>query len=120
MYGIQPTPVYKDPLSKKFPCNHCGKLLRTRQGLSGHIQFKHGSKYGTKQYTLLIAEKDITHLKIKLKVAGEIIDLPESKIVAILDNWLKVVTICGPIGIDLNKKDFRDYFIAKLADMYQS
>lgn len=63
MYGIHIEPLHKDPLNKNFPCKKCGKLFRTRQGLSGHIQFKHG----TKKNTLAIATKDILDIKIKLK-----------------------------------------------------
>ncbi len=119
MYGIQVEPLYKDPLNKKFPCKQCGKLFRTRQGLSGHIQFKHGKK----QNTLLIAANDIVLIKAKLKAIEGIMNLPVSKtqmIDAILNNWLKVVYICDSAGIDLNKQDFKNYFVARVADMYQS
>ena len=119
MYGIHEEPLYKDPLNKKFPCKQCGNLFRTRQGLSGHIQFKHG----TKQNALLIAADDIVLLKAKLKVEGAVLGLSGSTtqmIEAIFDNWLKVVFICYPLGIDLNKQDFKNYFVARLADIYQS
>lgn len=119
MYGIHKEPLYKDPLNKKFPCKQCGKLFRTRQGLSGHIQFKHA----TKQNTLQIAIDDIVLIKVKLKAVEKIIDLSKSTtqmIEAILDNWIKVVYICDSLGIDLNEQDFKNYFVAKLADIYQS
>ena len=119
MYGIHIEPLYKDPLNKKFPCKQCGNLFRTRQGLSGHIQFKHG----TKQNALQIAADDIVDIKAKLKAVGGILELSKSTtqmIEAILDNWLKVIYVCGPLGIDLNKQDFKNYFVARLADMYQS
>ena len=108
----------KDPLNKKFPCKQCGNLFRTRQGLSGHIQFKHGKK----QNALAIAAKDILDIKIKLKTVEGIMNLPVSKtqmIDAILNNWLKVVYICDSVGIDLNKQDFKNYFVARIADIYQ-
>ena len=108
----------KDPLNKKFPCKQCGKLFRTRQGLSGHIQFKHG----TKKNALAIAAKDILDIKIRLKTIKEIMNLPKptsQRIEAILDNWLNVVYICASAGIDLNKQDFKNYFVARIADMYQ-
>jgi len=109
----------KDPLSKKFLCKQCGNLFRTRQGLSGHIQFKHG----TKKNTLLIAVEDIADLKAILHGVEGILGLSKSTtqmIEAILDNWIKVILICDPLGIDLNKQDFKNYFVARLADMYQS
>jgi len=110
----------KDPLNKKFPCKQCGKLFRTRQGLSGHIQFKHG----TKQNTLAVDVKDIMELKLILKAIEGILGcLSKSKtqmIEAILDNWINVISICGPLGIDLNKQDFKKYFVARIVDIYQS
>jgi len=39
----------EDPLTKGFICNYCGKAFRTRQGLSGHIQWKHGAKQKLEQ-----------------------------------------------------------------------
>jgi len=108
----------KDPLNKKFPCKHCHKLFRTRQGLSGHIQFKHS----TKKNALAIAAQDILDIKIKLKTVKDIMNLPKptaQRIEAILDNWLNVVYICTSAGIDLNKQDFKNYFVARIADMYQ-
>jgi len=30
-----------EALEKRFQCDYCGDTFRTRQGLSGHIQFKH-------------------------------------------------------------------------------
>ncbi len=112
-------PPHKDPLNKKFPCPQCGNLFRTRQGLSGHIQFKHG----TKQNTLVIAANDILELKVKLKAVEGILELPKSTsqmIQAILDNWLNIVYISNSAGINLNKQDFKNYFVARLADIYQS
>lgn len=118
MYGIHMEPIYKDPLNKKFPCKKCGKLFRTRQGLSGHIQFKHG----TKKNTLQIAAEDILDIKIRLKAIEGIMNLPKptaQRIEAILNNWLEVVYICASAGIDLNKQDFKNYFVTRIADMYQ-
>ncbi len=109
----------KDPLNKKFPCKHCSKLFRTRQGLSGHIQFKHG----TKQNALLIAVEDIVEKKALLKAVWKILELSTSTtqmIETILDNWLKIVLICDSVDIDLNQQDFKNYFVAKVANIYQN
>ena len=110
----------KDPLNKKFPCKQCGNLFRTRQGLSGHIQFKHG----TKKNALAVDVKDIMELKLILKAIEGILGcLSKSKtqmIEAILDNWINITSICGPLGIDLNKQDFKKYFVARIVDIYQS
>ncbi|MFC1990004.1 hypothetical protein ACFLVW_05535 [Chloroflexota bacterium] len=71
----------------------------------------------------MIAADDILEIKAKLKIVWEILELPESttrRIEAILDNWLKVVLICDTLGIDINKQDFKNYFVTRLADIYQS
>ena len=109
----------KDPLNKKFQCKQCGNLFRTRQGLSGHIQFKHSKKGNV----LAIAAKDNLDIKIKLKYKEGIMNLPKptaKMIETTLDNWLKVVYICASADIDLNKQDFKNYFVARVADYYQS
>ncbi len=109
----------KDPLNKKFSCKQCGNLFRTRQGLSGHIQFKHA----TKKNALQMAAEDNLNIQVKLKKIEHIMKLPKSTTQAIntiLHNWLEVVYICDSAGIDLNKQDFKNYFVARVADMYQS
>ena len=117
--GVNLIQETKDPLNKKFPCKQCGKLFRTRQGLSGHIQFKHG----TKQNTLAIDVKDIAELKIILEAIEGILGLSKSKsqmIKAILDNWINITSICDPLGIHLNKQDFKKYFVERIVGIYQS
>ncbi len=118
--GVNLIQEIKDPLSKKFRCKHCDNLFRTRQGLSGHIQFKHGTK---KKNALSIAAKDMLDIKIKLKKIEDIMNLPKptaKMIETTLDNWLEVVYICTSAGINLNKQDFKNYFVARVAGYYQS
>ncbi len=115
MYNYQAN----NPLYKGFTCPHCGKALRTRQGLSGHIQYKHGMK----QKTPYIPTNDIELLKDKLNVAVNTLGLDETttKVInVILDNWAKIIIICEQLDIDLNKQDFKNYFVARLADKYES
>ena len=108
-----------NPLYKGFTCQYCGEALRTRQGLSGHIQYKHGMK----QNTPYIPTNDIELLKDKLNVAVNTLGLDETTtnvIDVILDNWAKIIIICEQLDIDLNKQDFKNYFVARLADKYES
>jgi len=114
MYNYQTN----NPLYKGFTCPYCEKALRTRQGLSGHIQFKHS----TKQNILDIATNDIELLKDKLHAAVNIIGLDKTTtqtIEIILNNWIIITTVCEQLDIDLNKQDFKNYFVAGLVDMYQ-
>jgi septum formation topological specificity factor MinE len=41
----------QDTLEKRFPCSTCGKSFRTRQGLSGHVQYKHSKGVSPKKIT---------------------------------------------------------------------
>ncbi len=107
-----------NPLYKGFICPYCEKALRTRQGLSGHIQYSHS----TKQNTPYIATNDIELLKSKLYAAVNTIDLDDTTtkvIEVILDNWRKIIIVCEQLDVDLNKQDFKNYFVAMLADKYQ-
>ena len=106
----------KDPLNKKFLCKQCGKTFRTRQGLSGHIQFKHGTKQEIKE----LDANYILSLALELEVIAKIMGWSESTIQArkaILVNWLDVKVCCNTLGIDLNKQDFKNYVIRKLASV---
>ena len=111
--------IYTDPLQKKFVCKHCGKAVRTRQGLSGHIQFVHSAKQKIEQ----IDNTYIMSKGTKLDILGKVAGWSESTIKArkaILVNWLDVQLFCKMLGIDLSKQDFKNYLIARLPDMYQS
>ncbi len=112
-------PLYKDPLNKQFQCQHCGNLFRTRQGLSGHIQFVHS----TKQKIEKIDSSYVSSKLSELDILGEAAGWSKSSIQArktILLNWLDTQTFCKMLDIDLSKQDFKNYLIASLADMYQS
>ena len=120
MYGINIIePPHEDPLNKKFPCKQCGKLFRTRQGLSGHIQFVHS----TKQKIEKIDSSYVSSKLSELDMLGEAAGWSKSSIQArktILLNWLDIQIFCKILDIDLSKQDFKNYLIASLADMYQS
>jgi len=108
-----------NPLYKGFTCPYCGKTVRTRQGLSGHIQFKHG----TKKTALQVSAADIVEKKAIFKAVEGMLALPKSTtqmIELILDNWLQIVLICDALEIALNKQDFKNYIVAGLASIYQS
>lgn len=108
---------YKDPLNKKFVCKHCGKVFRTRQGLSGHIQWKHGAKQKIHQIDADYLLDKLPEVKIWEMTCG----LPTSTIQAtknILATWLYVRSFCESIDIDLNKQDFKSYLIASLASVH--
>jgi len=107
----------EDSLKKTFTCPLCHKLFRTRQGLSGHILFKHQKKY--------IKEPDLT---ITLKIAKKlkIIDLsdfstvPLNEIVDMVKFWNEFKLIFEAFDIELNQQDLKHYMITSLVQIYQN
>jgi len=109
----------KDPLAKKFICKYCGKAFRTRQGISGHIQFRHGALQKPQQIDAQYLLSKALDIEIWETGCG----LPESTMQATrtaLRTWLHVKMFCDTIGIDLNKQDFKNYLMAGLASVYQN
>jgi len=110
---------YEDPLNKNFLCQHCGNAFRTRQGLSGHIQFKHGAKQEADRIDASYLLGKMREIAIWEMACG----LPESTIWAtryVVGNWLHVRSFCRALGIDLNKQDFKNYLVASLANVHQN
>ena len=104
----------KDSLAKMFTCNYCGKLFRTRQGLSGHIQFKHG----TGKKSVQVDSKYILSMAHKYEEVNSFTGMPLPKIKArqeILVNWLEVEYFCSFLGITLSPQDFKNYIIVSMA-----
>ena len=107
----------KNSLEKRFACQHCGKSLRTRQGLSGHIQFKHGDG----QKSLEVDGSTVPSKVKEIAMFGAAWKLPSSGVKArqiILANWLEVQALCKFLNIKLSPQDFKNYFIVRLAQIH--
>ena len=107
-----------DSLDKRFPCQYCGDSFRTRQGLSGHIQWKHEKKDSKLPDITLTPE-----IVIKLKMLKEGLDLSKSELAAMVDVtfWWSVVKLyCEAFDIKLNQQDLKNYLITSLAQIRQS
>ena len=107
-------------IKKRFPCPHCGETFRTRQGLSGHIQFKHHA--GTTEETGSPAEwfLDIAMYK-KVLQSGEFSTEEVSELTQILADWgyIKLLIGLAP-GLENTKvggADFKAYLIMAYAQM---
>ena len=123
MYGIHIEPLYKDPLNKKFLCKQCGNLFRTRQGLSGHIQFKHGT---------ISQEKDKKKVEFKVTKKGiqeefvywkAILKPSKFEYEAVFDMfiwWMNVKFLFEGFGLELNEQDLHNYVITSLANIRQN
>jgi len=107
-----------DSLNKRFPCQYCGDSFRTRQGLSGHIQWKHQKKDSKLPDITLTPE-----IAINLKMLKEGLDLSKSELAAMIDvtSWWSVVKLfCEAFDIELNQQDLKNYLITSLAQIRQS
>lgn len=101
-------------LDKMFPCPVCGKFFRTRQGLSGHIKFKH--KDQTKTTASVMSEtyqwmQKAKLLEVLLKTSG----YSEYEYVAakrIMMGWDIVRSWCKVFHVNVNEGDYKAYLVA--------
>jgi hypothetical protein len=107
-------------LEKRFPCLHCGETFRTRQGLSGHIQFKHPT--GTGGETKSPAEwiVDIAGYKSALQLGGfsneDVSELTQIRAGwALFEQFMGVAP--GNKKTKLGAADFKTYLIVAYAQM---
>ena len=107
-------------LEKRFPCPHCGKTFRTRQGLSGHIQFKHPTGTGEETKSLGDWALDIARYKSALRLAG-LSNEEASELSQIRAGWAYIEQLIGAGPGDKNTKvgaaDFKTYLIVAYAQM---
>lgn len=106
-------------LEKMFSCEHCGELFRTRQGLSGHIQWKHTVGKKPKYIDFDYLKSWAKHFKLIRVAAG----LDASEVVhhiRIALSWPGVVSVLDSLKIQANDQDFKHYLISSLAYMNES
>ena len=103
----------KDTLGKMFSCPHCGKLFRTRQGVSGHIQWKHQhpqkdsdsdvEKMKQLQNRLRIWKTEVKDQKLPDEIGKLGLD--------ILHRWSILLFYFHKLNIELSSSDFKNFFI---------
>ena len=109
----------EDSLKKMFVCQYCGKHVRTRQGLSGHIQFKHS----TGQASPITDKGSIISQAKYLASAGEAVGLSADKSkhqARILTRWLEVEAVLDFLHIKVNNQDLKKYMLVSLAYMHEN
>ena len=102
-------------LEKPFICNECGKSVRTRQGLSGHIQFAHGASAKPSNIDVTYLTEAGLLYKTHAKMAG-LSDAQVSARLRILLEWLEVETFCDVLKLKLNRADFKSYILTRITD----
>ncbi len=115
----------KETLEKRFQCDYCGETFRTRQGLSGHIQFKHQTLYSpitkpTKNTNVndnyfLLSKKTECNLWI---TSNGLTKSTSDTILTLLANWLTVRRFFKTLDVELTEQDFKTYLLAGLGKIF--
>jgi hypothetical protein len=107
-------------LDKMFICPNCGKPLRTRQGLSGHIQFKHKSELPAEEESFVEKYLGLRDKSLKFKSHASVAGFNEeeiSKMLSIFLSWERIKTFFKLEQINISSLDFKNYLIMSLAEM---
>ena len=115
----------EETLRKRFQCDYCGETFRTRQGLSGHIQFKHQPLFiSTAKNTKITKKIDLDfiashNLKIKLwKKANGLTESTSDTILSLLVNWGSARSFFKIFDIELTEQAFKIYLLAGLGKIF--
>ena len=112
-----------NPLYKGFICPYCDKALRTRQGLSGHIQFIHGiigQKKVKKEVKFEITMNGISDTLTVWKVGSKPSKFEYEAVVDMILWWTNVKLLVEGFGLELNEGDLHNYIITSLANIRQN
>lgn len=112
-----------NPLYKGFTCPHCGKALRTRQGLSGHIQFIHGitgQKKSKKEVEFEITMNGIPDTLTVWKLGSKPSKFEYEAVVDMILWWTNVKLLVEGFGLELNEQDLHNYIITSLVNIRQN
>jgi hypothetical protein len=112
-------------LEKRFQCDYCGETFRTRQGLSGHIQFKHqdyfepatNAKQSTKASDSNFILSKNTAFK-KWRASNGLSKSTNDRVASLFVNWVRIRTLFGQLGIELTEQDFKTYILAGLGRLF--
>jgi len=109
-----------NPLAKSFKCQHCEEYFRTRQGLSGHVHFKHGAQEKPEDFTSKVAstlmESEDNKYNTELRCDNAGLSLEDKQImIKIVEEWKTTVRLSQYLGIALSPSDFKTYVIVRFA-----
>lgn len=112
-------------LEKRFQCSYCGETFRSRQGLSGHIQFKHQGYFEPSAeagQSLKATEKGFILSKqqsfLKWRVSSGLPKSTTDNVAILLVNWDRVRNLFSMLGIELTDEDFKTYLLAGLSKIF--
>ena len=108
-------------LEKRFQCYYCEETFRTRQGRSGHIQFKHQAAY---KKEVKAKEIDMKFLSSKSKyvltwqATNQLPQQTNKAISSLLVNWLQVRSFFKMLDLELTEQDFKTYLLVGLGNIF--
>lgn len=112
-------------LEKRFRCDYCGETFRARQGLSGHIQFKHKAYFKpetvSEQSTKKIDTKFLLSKQgnfLKWRTTNGLSKSTNDNVARLFANWGRVRNLFNAMGIDLTDEDFKTYLLAGLGKLF--
>ncbi len=106
-------------LDKMFICPNCGRPFRTRQGLSGHKQFKHKVQKSSTLDNPIDTFLDIRQKMKTMETVG--IPQPDVKSIALAHaHWPLIQSMCDILKISTNNQDYKHYIITSLARRYEN
>jgi hypothetical protein len=106
-------------LEKRFHCPYCSVTLRTRQGLSGHIQFRHPrGTTGTGNINLRDAIAKITVSRRLASESTALSDAEFQEMAEIWADWRFIKVFMGDENIKFNNADYKTYLLVAAALMY--
>ncbi len=108
-----------DSLQKRFSCPHCGQSLRTRQGLSGHIQWRHKEKQSGSTGEVVEAILEMKKLETICKAAG-ISEHDSQAVIDTMRNWYKAELFCKIMNVALSRADFKTFLVTSFAGLLQT
>ena len=111
-------------LDKMFPCEYCGKKLRTRQGLAGHVQWVHSIRTpGMEPMGTEDEEKPdkLVEAVILRRINSESQVLTQAEYMDMVEmraDWHFIKHHMQKWNIKLNKADYKNYLLVAMAVMY--
>ena len=112
-------------LEKRFQCSLCGETFRTRQGFSGHTQFKHQAYYKpTAKAPKITKEIDMGFISSKQeyiliwRASNGLSKSTNDTIVRLLVSWAIVRSFFSALDIELTDHDFKTYLLAGLGKLF--
>ena len=114
-------------LEKRFTCVVCGKSVRSRQGLSGHIQFKHNATMSPPK-TAPSRPSSVDGAFILKNVGDwELLErsasVPEAEIQLfknVLGRWLMLKLSLESFGLETDQHDFKAFVVSSFAASHET